>query len=98
MEASFLETQKGDSSAPGAPTEGGAEQKPAGDIQKQSLHMLARVKRKTATAKKKAEPTTRGDFTRDVLSLINAAYSPPAELTIDKFKETKKKKNTFKQY
>jgi hypothetical protein len=93
LEASFLETKSG------APAEGGAEQKTAGETQKQSLHMLARVKRpKGAGAKKKAEPTNRGEFSRDVLTLINAAYSPPAELTFDKFKETKKKNNTYKFY
>src|SRR3954452_13724127 len=70
LEASFLETQKGgDSSSPGAPTEGGAEAKPGGETQKQSLHILARVKRRPgAAAKKKTEPTNRGDFTRDVLA------------------------------
>jgi hypothetical protein len=100
LEASFLEARKaGDASASAAPPEAGAEQKPAAETPRQSLHMLARVKRpKGATAKKKAEPTNRGDFTRDVLALINAAYAPPAELTTDKFKETKKKNNTYKQY
>jgi hypothetical protein len=99
LEASFLETKAGDSQAPGAPTEAGAEAKPATDTLKQSLHILARVKRpKSANAKKKAEPVNRGDFTRDVLALVNGAYAPPAEITIDKFKETKKKNNTFKQH
>jgi hypothetical protein len=101
LEASFLETQKaGDApQAPGAPTEAGTEPKPPTDTQKQSLHILARVKRpKNPNAKKKAEPVNRGDFNRDVLALINAAYAPPAELTIDKFKETKKKNNSFKQH
>jgi len=88
FEASFLETQKaGDSSAP------------SGETPKQSLHLLARVKRpKNPNAKKKAEPVNRGDFNRDVLALLNGAYAPPAELTMDKFKETKKKNNTFKHY
>src|SRR2546421_5517135 len=36
LEASFLETKAGDASAPGAPTEGAAEQKTAGETQKQS--------------------------------------------------------------
>jgi hypothetical protein len=86
LEASFLESQKG-----GAAPEG------AGDSLKQSLHILARVKR-PKNAKKKVEPVNRGDFSRDVLALLNGAFAPPTELTIDKFKETSKKSNTFKQY
>jgi len=87
LEASFLETQKA------------GEGQAAGEVPKQSLHMLARVKRpKNPNAKKKVETTNRGDFNRDVLALLNGAYAPPAELTIDKFKETKKKNNTFRQH
>jgi len=94
LEASFLETQSSVDA-----------QQPVGEapkqvsLQKQSLHMLARVKRpKNPAAKKKAEPTNRGKFTTDVLALINAAYSPPTEPTLDKFKPTEKKKNVFKQH
>jgi hypothetical protein len=68
-------------------------------VAKQSLHILARVKRpKNPSAKKKAEPANRGDFNADVLALINAAYSPPTPLTLDKFKETKKKNNVFRYH
>ena len=44
------------------------------------------------------EPANRREFTTDILALVNAAYAPPAELTPDKFKETTKKFNSFKQY
>jgi len=99
LEASFLENMKGGDSPSGdAQPEGGGEAKPAKSSAKQSLHVLARVKRPKGAAKKKAEPVNRGDFVRDTLALINAAYAPPTELTIDKFKETKKKNNTFRRH
>jgi hypothetical protein len=61
---------------------------------------VARVKRlKNPAAKKKvAEPANRREFTTDLLALINAACAPPAEVTLDKFKVTMKKKNEFRQY
>jgi hypothetical protein len=94
LEASFLEAQKGGGSADPA-----ADPKAAAETPKQSLHILARVKRpKNPNSKKKVEAANRGDFSRDVLTLLNGAFAPPTELTIDKFKETKKKNNTFKQY
>ena len=99
LEASFLETKAGDAGSQTPPPEGSTEAKPPAETTKQSLHVLARVKRpKGNSAKKKADPTNRRDFSADVLALVNAAYAPPAELTIAKFKETKKKSNTFKQY
>jgi hypothetical protein len=66
---------------------------------KQSMHILARVKQKKAASKtKKAEvPTNRGEFNRDVLAILNSAYTPPPELTIEQFKEEKQKSNTFKK-
>jgi hypothetical protein len=92
LEASFLETQK--------QTESQGETQKQVEVPKQSLHILARVKRpKNPNAKKAAaEPTNRGDFLLDVLAILNSAYSPPVELTPDKFKDTKKKNNTFRHY
>jgi hypothetical protein len=93
LESSFLETKSGDSQPqPAEPQNPNEPAKPADNL-KQSLHVLARVKRpKSPNAKKKAEPVVanRGDFNRDVLALLNAAYTPPTELTIDKFKEVTK--------
>jgi hypothetical protein len=93
LEASFLETKSGADSKPNEPAK---EEAKAGEALKQSLHVLARVKRpKNPNAKKKAAPVVpRGDFSRDVLALLNAAYAPPAELTIDKFKEVTKGPNS----
>jgi hypothetical protein len=68
---------------------------------RQSLHILARVKvDKTATKTKKAvePPQNRGEFGRDVLAILNSAYTPPPELTLDKFKEEKHRTNTFKKH
>src|SRR3954467_8814347 len=63
---------------------------------KQSLHLLARVKRPKTPAKKgaAAEPTPRGDFNADVVELVKNVYG--VELNVTDFKEEKKEKNTFK--
>jgi hypothetical protein len=96
LEASLLETTK----AADNPTPGGEAPKTVSEAPKQSLHILARVKRpkNPASKKKVVEPANRREFPTDVLALVNAAYAPPAEVTLDKFKETTKKFNTFKQY
>ena len=69
---------------------------------KQSMHMLGRFKApKTVnpkTKKAQAPPANRGDFNQDVLAILNSAYNPPPELTLDKFKEEKHKSNTFKKH
>src|SRR5262249_22151433 len=96
---SFLESQAGsdvqqptDPSAPGEPPKAVASAK-------QSMHLLARVKRpKNPAAKQPEAPVSRGDFNQDVLALLNAAYALPAPLTLDKFKETKKKNTTFRYH
>jgi hypothetical protein len=95
LEASLLESSK--------PAEGqqpGADAPKAVEAPKSILHVLARVKRpKNPAAKKKAvEPANRREFTTDLLAVVNAAYAPPAEVTLDKFKETTKRFNKFKQY
>lgn len=98
LESSFLEAQSQAASQPAAEGSGSEAPKPR-EAQKQSLHMLARVKRpKNPAAKKKAEAVERGQFVPDVLAILNAAYAPPTELTPDKFKETSKKNNKFKHY
>src|SRR4051812_5180306 len=57
LEASFLENQKGGESPGGdAQPEGSGEAKAPKSSAKQSLHVLARVKRPKGAAKKKAEP------------------------------------------
>lgn len=64
---------------------------------KQSLHLLARVKRPKTPAKKAptpAETTPRGDFNTEVVELIKNVYG--AELELPQFKEESKKGNTFK--
>jgi hypothetical protein len=64
---------------------------------KQSLHLLARVKRPKTPAKKgaaPAEPTPRGDFNTDVVELVKSVYG--VELNVADFKEDKKQNNTFK--
>ena len=102
LEVSLLDTGK----ASDTPTQGEAQPTPAGgapkatEAPKQSLHIVARVKRpKNPASKKKAvEPVNRREFATDVLALVNAAYAPPAEVTLDKFKETTKRFNSFKQY
>jgi hypothetical protein len=68
---------------------------------RQSMHILARVKQpKSASKAKKAvePPQNRGEFNRDVLAILNSAYTPPPELSLEKFKEEKQKANTFKKY
>jgi hypothetical protein len=65
---------------------------------KESLHVLARKKQPKTTAKKKAptpaDTAVRGDFTSDVLALVNNVYG--SELKIDKKKpEEKKRSNSF---
>jgi hypothetical protein len=74
--------------------------KPGAVAPKQSLHMLARVKRpKSPNPKAKPEPPAPPRvFNNDVVALINAAYAPQPPLTVDKFKETKRRNNTFRQF
>ncbi|MFO0891470.1 MAG: hypothetical protein U0790_20295 [Isosphaeraceae bacterium] len=65
--------------------------------EKQSLHVLARVKRPKTPAKKGApqpEPPPRGDFAADVVELVKNAYG--ADLNVGEFKEEKKRNNTFR--
>ena len=65
-----------------------------------SLHVLARVKQPKVASKKKAaakpEPVTpRGDFSADVVAVLNSVYG--VELDLAKAKEEKKKEiNVFK--
>jgi hypothetical protein len=65
---------------------------------KQSLHLLARVKRPKTPSKKAPTPaeTPRGDFSTDVVELVRNAYG--TEVTEAKFKEEKMQKgsNTFR--
>ena len=66
---------------------------------KQSLHLLARVKRPKTPSKKAptpAETTPRGDFNTDVVELVRNVYG--TEVTEAKFKEEKMQKgsNTFR--
>jgi hypothetical protein len=64
---------------------------------KQSLHVLGRVKRPKTPTKKgpaPAEPTPRGDFNTDVVELVKNVYG--VELNAADFKEEKKQNNTFK--
>jgi hypothetical protein len=66
--------------------------------EKQSLHILARVKRPKAPSKKgpsQAE-TPRGEFNTDVVDLVKNVYG--AELDLSKFKDDTKRFNTFKYY
>jgi hypothetical protein len=69
--------------------------------QKQSMHLLARVKRPKApdskTKKAEAAPTNRGDFNRDVLALLNNYYGTQ-DLTVEKFKEETHMTNKFKRH
>jgi len=65
---------------------------------KQSLHVLARVKRPKTPAKKAptpAETTPRGDFNKDVVELVKNVYGAE-QLDLSKFKDDKKRDNTFK--
>jgi hypothetical protein len=64
---------------------------------KQSLHLLARVKRPKPAGKKAATPADavpRGEFNSDVVELLKNVYG--AELDLSQFKEDKKLNNTFK--
>ncbi|WP_165226522.1 hypothetical protein [Aquisphaera insulae] len=66
--------------------------------QKQSLHILGRVKRPKAAAKKGAAPqpenAPRGDFRAEVLDLVKAAYG--VEVEAGKLKEDVRKGNAFR--
>jgi hypothetical protein len=67
--------------------------------EKQSLHVIARVKRPKTPTKKgapAAEPPPRGDFNTEVVDLVRNVYG--AEVDLAKFKEMQdeKKNNTFK--
>ena len=65
--------------------------------EKQSLHVLARVDRPKAAAKKApaaAEAVPRGEFNADVVDLIRNVYG--VDLNLSQFKEVTKQKNTFK--
>lgn len=66
---------------------------------KQTMHVLARVKLPKDPAKKKAaaapDPALRGDFNSDVIAILNAVYS--VELTPQQAKDESKKSNKFKR-
>lgn len=86
LEASFYEPQKGQGAAP----------------KQINLHVLARIKRPKGTAKKKQQPTPadtadRTNFNRDIINLLNTAYSPPDEITESKFK-SKTEKSPISSY
>jgi hypothetical protein len=100
LEASFLDSGGASSTpAPGEPTPVAGEPAKQAETSKQSLHIVARVKQpKNPAAKKKAaEPANRREFTTDLLALVTSAYAPNPEVTLDKFKETTKKLNKFRQ-
>ena len=61
---------------------------------KQSLHVLARVKRPKSPKKKETSQKTaaRGDFGVDVLAVLNSAFKPAEELVISEFKPVDKKR------
>ena len=62
---------------------------------KQSLHVLARVKRPKIAKKKKEtseKAAARGDFGADVLAVLNSASKPAEEVVISKFKPVEKKR------
>jgi hypothetical protein len=69
------------------------------EADKQNLHILSRVKLPKPATKKGAPapeaPTPRGEFTPDVVSILNSYYSVDIDPT--KAKEEKKKRNTFKR-
>jgi hypothetical protein len=101
LAASFLESGgAGGTPAPSDQPAAPGEPPKAAETPKQSLHIVARVKRpKNPAAKKKvAEPANRREFTTDLLALVNSAYAPQPEVTLDKFKETTKKQNKFRQH
>jgi len=65
--------------------------------EKQSLHVLARVKRPKTPAKKgvpQPEPPPRGDFNTEVVDLIKNVYG--AELVVADFKDDTKGSDSFK--
>ena len=65
--------------------------------EKQSLHILARVKQPKTPGKKgapKAEQTPRGDFTTDIVDLLRTVYA--VEINTGDFKEEKRADNSFK--
>ena len=66
--------------------------------QKQSLHLLARVKRpKTPTnsaSTPAAEPARQGDFNTEVMDLLKSVYG--VELDVGQFKEDNRRENTFR--
>ncbi len=66
--------------------------------EKQSLHVLARVDRPKAAAKKApaVEAVPRGEFNADVVDLIRNVYG--VELNLSQFKEVSKQRNTFKAH
>lgn len=67
--------------------------------EKQSLHVLARVDRPKAAAKKAAAPAEaapRGDFNEEVVDLVRNVYG--AEINLGQFKEQTKQKNSFKAF
>jgi hypothetical protein len=71
---------------------------------KQNLHVLARVKKpKGSASKKPAAPTpadtaVRGEFNRDVVTLVGNVYGVTDTLGVEKFKEVTKKANKFKHH
>jgi hypothetical protein len=71
------------------------------ESQKRSMHLLARVKRPkgpdSRTKGAEVAPTNRGDFSRDVLALLNKYYGTN-DLTIEKFTEETYKTNKFKRH
>ena len=102
LEASLVETAKaGDSPTPGGePPQPGAEAAKSAEAPKQSMHVVARVKLpKNPAAKKKAvEPANRLEFNTDLLALVNSTYAPAEKETIDRYKVTSKRFNSFKQH
>ncbi len=69
------------------------------ETDKQNLHIISRVKLPKPAAKKGAPPppapTPRGDFTADVVAILNSYYSVDIDPT--KAKQEMKGKNTFKK-
>lgn len=70
--------------------------------QKQSMHVLVRVKRAKPTGKKKAptpaDTADRTNFNRDVLNILNESYKPAEEITLTKFKPETKRSNEYRYY
>jgi hypothetical protein len=61
---------------------------------KQSLHVLARVKRPRIAKQKETseKAAARGDFGADVLAVLNSASKPAEEVVISKFKSVERKR------